>query len=86
MQPHAGQNYIIPSDNREQQRNAPEKEVDTYYIIPSDNREQQPYIDGKKMLENYIIPSDNREQQPLRLWKFPYSIISYQAITGNNNI
>ena len=34
---------------------------------------------------NYIIPSDNWEQQPNNVTMFSFMIISYQAITGNNN-
>ena len=34
----------------------------------------------------YIIPSDNWEQQQSYQWMNAESIISYQAITGNNNI
>ena len=34
---------------------------------------------------NYIIPSDNWEQQRLFFPLFLFLIISYQAITGNNN-
>ena len=33
----------------------------------------------------YIIPSDNWEQQQSYQWMNAESIISYQAITGNNN-
>ena len=35
---------------------------------------------------NYIIPSDNWEQQPYLRNVGAYIIISYQAITGNNNV
>ena len=34
-------NYIIPSDNREQQLRVMSAAYQVYYIIPSDNREQQ---------------------------------------------
>ena len=34
---------------------------------------------------DYIIPSDNWEQQPYICYKLYFLIISYQAITGNNN-
>ena len=55
------------------------------YIIPSDNREQQPFQNGAKPWKNYIIPSDNREQQLVKVDNKHPLIISYQAITGNNN-
>ena len=34
---------------------------------------------------NYIIPSDNWEQQLEIIKEYGFTIISYQAITGNNN-
>ena len=37
------------------------------------------------MLSYYIIPSDNWEQQQIEFSKEDKTIISYQAITGNNN-
>ena len=36
-------------------------------------------------MRNYIIPSDNWEQQPMANIPIITLIISYQAITGNNN-
>ena len=55
------------------------------YIIPSDNWEQQLfYVEANSCL-NYIIPSDNWEQQLSEKADLISSIISYQAITGNNN-
>ena len=57
-----------------------------YYIIPSDNWEQQLPLSFENILFDYIIPSDNWEQQQSYQWMNAESIISYQAITGNNNI
>ena len=57
----------------------------TDYIIPSDNREQQRQQHRPPRGLNYIIPSDNREQQPAIFTNLIAQIISYQAITGNNN-
>ena len=77
--------YIIPSDNWEQQQAARYAASSVYYIIPSDNWEQQRkkfIISGVK---NYIIPSDNWEQQHHKEYNRLAFIISYQAITGNNN-
>ena len=56
-----------------------------YYIIPSDNWEQQLSIKNEPGEVNYIIPSDNWEQQPSSMISLLDAIISYQAITGNNN-
>ena len=56
-----------------------------YYIIPSDNWEQQPETFPKRYVADYIIPSDNWEQQLLYKAFLKPRIISYQAITGNNN-
>ena len=55
------------------------------YIIPSDNWEQQLVRALTIGLMNYIIPSDNWEQQQLYHQVMLLAIISYQAITGNNN-
>ena len=55
------------------------------YIIPSDNWEQQRTALLEYMTENYIIPSDNWEQQLMKYIFITHGIISYQAITGNNN-
>ena len=55
------------------------------YIIPSDNWEQQQPQANHTCPRYYIIPSDNWEQQPVRPEWFSFLIISYQAITGNNN-
>ena len=78
-------NYIIPSDNWEQQLTEEVIEYGKDYIIPSDNWEQQhthliPYL-----VKDYIIPSDNWEQQQPIFNMYHKFIISYQAITGNNN-
>ena len=56
-----------------------------YYIIPSDNWEQQLKLSNLIRNLNYIIPSDNWEQQQIHLLSDVKIIISYQAITGNNN-
>ena len=56
------------------------------YIIPSDNWEQQPNNDFWNWKINYIIPSDNWEQQQSMQPHRTLKIISYQAITGNNNL
>ena len=55
------------------------------YIIPSDNWEQQLKTSSRALLIYYIIPSDNWEQQPRTDYVTHLFIISYQAITGNNN-
>ena len=55
------------------------------YIIPSDNREQQHQPHQVNNHHYYIIPSDNREQQLSSILSDSLCIISYQAITGNNN-
>ena len=55
------------------------------YIIPSDNWEQQLQAAPPDRFHNYIIPSDNWEQQPPSFIMENVTIISYQAITGNNN-
>ena len=78
-------NYIIPSDNWEQQREVENLPAPEDYIIPSDNWEQQ-LVDNETISENdYIIPSDNWEQQQTGSLENYGKIISYQAITGNNN-
>ena len=56
-----------------------------HYIIPSDNWEQQRVPCSVILLVYYIIPSDNWEQQLLQPLLVTDEIISYQAITGNNN-
>ena len=60
-------------------------EMYTNYIIPSDNWEQQLRPCHKVVKRYYIIPSDNWEQQPAEVEAIKGEIISYQAITGNNN-
>ena len=55
--------YIIPSDNWEQQRIGCRTDWFFHYIIPSDNWEQQQGLRIIKMVHYYIIPSDNWEQQ-----------------------
>ena len=57
-------NYIIPSDNWEQQPWCGTDNQDFHYIIPSDNWEQQQRGSGCLLSTYYIIPSDNWEQQP----------------------
>ena len=57
-------NYIIPSDNWEQQRQVMTRFPLLHYIIPSDNWEQQPANLIPAWRFHYIIPSDNWEQQP----------------------
>ena len=59
--------------------------IHTHYIIPSDNWEQQPRNILPKLFPHYIIPSDNWEQQHIPCDISLMDIISYQAITGNNN-
>ena len=78
-------NYIIPSDNWEQQHYLLFRLPLPYYIIPSDNWEQQPIVPYLSSPLYYIIPSDNWEQQRWQLCYIVHKIISYQAITGNNN-
>ena len=78
-------NYIIPSDNWEQQRSYSTILYGTNYIIPSDNWEQQLPVAVGILRYNYIIPSDNWEQQRHQVHNYSGKIISYQAITGNNN-
>ena len=78
-------NYIIPSDNWEQQQEHWNLSQLLNYIIPSDNWEQQPVLLIVFSISYYIIPSDNWEQQLPKSIARPYVIISYQAITGNNN-
>ena len=78
-------NYIIPSDNWEQQPEPGDYIYYDYYIIPSDNWEQQRSGTIPKHDRNYIIPSDNWEQQLGACKIYRVTIISYQAITGNNN-
>ena len=78
-------NYIIPSDNWEQQQPIFNMYHKFDYIIPSDNWEQQPSRTEESHVQDYIIPSDNWEQQLYGCRSIPYKIISYQAITGNNN-
>ncbi len=56
-----------------------------YYIIPSDNWEQQRAQKQCNRTADYIIPSDNWEQQQVFFTTKEECIISYQAITGNNN-
>ena len=51
-------NYIIPSDNREQQLFSANLLTCAYYIIPSDNREQQPAPVKAQVADHYTIPSD----------------------------
>ena len=77
--------YIIPSDNWEQQQLELSEAQELYYIIPSDNWEQQLEQRRGWLILNYIIPSDNWEQQQYHLSMPVFPIISYQAITGNNN-
>ena len=77
--------YIIPSDNWEQQHVYLGDRGCVDYIIPSDNWEQQPHNCDWKTTDDYIIPSDNWEQQQKSAQEFQKLIISYQAITGNNN-
>ena len=78
-------NYIIPSDNWEQQQFFRSTLKNKYYIIPSDNWEQQRLARPAFRMSNYIIPSDNWEQQLCLTINQHNAIISYQAITGNNN-
>ena len=77
--------YIIPSDNWEQQRKDTYRNTPRDYIIPSDNWEQQPIVRRSGRDRDYIIPSDNWEQQRGKIKQLKEWIISYQAITGNNN-
>ena len=77
--------YIIPSDNWEQQLIASLMNGLSNYIIPSDNWEQQRCALCNSTWNNYIIPSDNWEQQLDAAVIHVDEIISYQAITGNNN-
>ena len=77
--------YIIPSDNWEQQLKNSMMWVTCYYIIPSDNWEQQRLWALVLSSKYYIIPSDNWEQQLNLHQQALKVIISYQAITGNNN-
>ena len=77
--------YIIPSDNWEQQPEKIVKSTRGDYIIPSDNWEQQLLLPHMVWYNNYIIPSDNWEQQLDGDTIQGILIISYQAITGNNN-
>ena len=51
-------NYIIPSDNWEQQHLKRSWNVFLNYIIPSDNWEQQPRNCFAVFSSNYIIPSN----------------------------
>ena len=81
-----GRNYIIPSDNWEQQRTRQDQSSYHYYIIPSDNWEQQPTkksIKGKLIISYQAITGNNNKYRPPNLRQ---NIISYQAITGNNNL
>ena len=78
-------NYIIPSDNWEQQLGLFNIINLVHYIIPSDNWEQQLPVAVGILRYNYIIPSDNWEQQRHQVHNYSGKIISYQAITGNNN-
>ena len=80
-----GRNYIIPSDNWEQQLMTVLIIYGINYIIPSDNWEQQRTRQDQSSYHYYIIPSDNWEQQPTKKSIKGKLIISYQAITGNNN-
>ena len=59
--------------------------ISSNYIIPSDNWEQQLALLLAVLLADYIIPSDNWEQQRFHNPHNENRIISYQAITGNNN-
>ena len=59
-------NYIIPSDNWEQQQLQDNWHSCSNYIIPSDNWEQQQWTRQAKRRRHYIIPSDNWEQQRRR--------------------
>ena len=77
--------YIIPSDNWEQQHTELITGRRANYIIPSDNWEQQLLLLIPVIFDNYIIPSDNWEQQRKGVFRHNTNIISYQAITGNNN-
>ena len=77
--------YIIPSDNWEQQHVYLDDRGCVDYIIPSDNWEQQRLLRLSILFVHYIIPSDNWEQQQERAVIVLLAIISYQAITGNNN-
>ena len=56
--------YNIPSNNRELQRAAKQKNALFYYNIPSNNRELQPCAGMLRGPCNYNIPSNNRELQP----------------------
>ena len=79
------QDYIIPSDNREQQHNVTLMSFMFYYIIPSDNREQQQLlsdINCPAIISYQAITGNNNSAALPRLVS---AIISYQAITGNNN-
>ena len=78
-------NYIIPSDNWEQQQDGCKFSMTKNYIIPSDNWEQQLEELRDTVALHYIIPSDNWEQQRPLVITAVKKIISYQAITGNNN-
>ena len=51
-------NYIIPSDNWEQQHKCYKNRYCHHYIIPSDNWEQQPRTCFAVFSSNYIIPSN----------------------------
>ena len=78
--------YIIPSDNWEQQLDCDCITATYHYIIPSDNWEQQRASQPSMLPLDYIIPSDNWEQQQFGFDAAENKIISYQAITGNNNL
>ena len=81
----AVRDYIIPSDNWEQQLNSYPRLSSIDYIIPSDNWEQQPsipYIRAISIISYQAITGNNNNH---RLFFAVHVIISYQAITGNNN-
>ena len=74
-------NYIIPSDNWEQQPVVFLRTPYQYYIIPSDNWEQQLSSISLSAFCYYIIPSDNWEQQ---LLSFLISFLVYYIIPSDN--
>ena len=77
--------YIIPSDNWEQQQLDVKETAQLYYIIPSDNWEQQHdcHSSDISLIISYQAITGNNNMAT-KLMK-DGEIISYQAITGNNN-
>lgn len=75
-------NYIIPSDNWEQQQKIAVTKIVaiiSYQAITGNNNQNKYYIDRMEIISYQAITMNN-------IRKFPVDIISYQMPTMDNNL